>query len=343
MRLFDRFLGRRETRAADATAAIIAALTDRAAGKSSLPGFTAAEEHAAGLWSRALASARPSPLTAATAALTPSVLGAIGRGLIRRGETLHEIVVESGRLYLRQASTWTVTGSFPNWVYEADFPEPTRSETRRLESERVVHCMFAVDPSEPWRGISPFSSARYTRSLAGNLERQLGNEAAGPAGNLIPAPENADVSELQRDINRLTGQVSFAPSFAGGLGSGSATAPAGDYALRRLGLNAPQSTPLLRQQVMAALSMAAGIPASLAGSSDAQGAREGFRQFLHGSVTPVAKMVASEIDTKLDAPEFKFDFSDIRTADIVSMARGVGSLATAGVDVDDALEIVGLA
>ena len=51
-------------------------------------------EIAAGLWSRAFASAHVEPQTAATASVTPAVLAGIGRELVSRGEAVFEIAVD---------------------------------------------------------------------------------------------------------------------------------------------------------------------------------------------------------------------------------------------------------
>ena len=68
------------------TDAIVSALISQAGGSSVPPTVEAlgAVEAAAGLWSRAFASATVEPQTAATMPLTPSVLAAIGRGLAGR-------------------------------------------------------------------------------------------------------------------------------------------------------------------------------------------------------------------------------------------------------------------
>ena len=72
------------------TDAITAALFAAASDGNVPPSVEAlgAVEAAAGLWSRAFASATVEPQTAATMPLTPSVLAAIGRGLAARGEVV---------------------------------------------------------------------------------------------------------------------------------------------------------------------------------------------------------------------------------------------------------------
>ena len=334
-------LGRLEFRDDSYTDAVIAALTDRAQSGDVRTGYLSSEEHAAGLWARAMASARFTPDTIATRALTPDVMASIGRNLIRNGESLHEITVEGGVVTLKQSSNWTVEGG-AHWQYQADFAEPSQTASRLLDADRVIHIRWAVNPQEPWRGVGPFSSGRDTRSLAANLEKQLSREAGGPAGTLIPSPESSDLTDLQKDINKLTGQVTFAPSFAGGHGSGAATAPAKDYGLVRLGLNVPASTPALRRMVNLDLLAAAGIPPALADPSDQVSSRESWRQFIHAAVLPVARMIEREVAVKLEVPDFALDFSELQASDIQGRARALGSMVKAGVDIEEAMRLAGL-
>ena len=83
-----------------ATDAIVSALISQAGGSSVPPSVEAlgAVEAAAGLWSRAFASATVAPATPATLVLTPSVLAAIGRGLAGRGEAVFALDVNGAEV-----------------------------------------------------------------------------------------------------------------------------------------------------------------------------------------------------------------------------------------------------
>ena len=89
-----------------ATDAIVAALVAQAGGSSVPPSVEAlgAVEAAAGLWSRAFASATVEPQTTTTMSLTPSVLAAIGRALAVRGEAVFALDVDGAVILLTQAS-----------------------------------------------------------------------------------------------------------------------------------------------------------------------------------------------------------------------------------------------
>ena len=124
MRLWPFGVEKRES----ATDAIISALVSQASGSSSPPsaGDLAAVEAAAGLWSRAFASATVEPTTATTSALTPGILAAMGRGLAvqwRRGfrhRCTGRVATYPG---CRAGKSGAVLGP-ETWTYQAEFPTP---------------------------------------------------------------------------------------------------------------------------------------------------------------------------------------------------------------------------
>ena len=159
--------GRVEHRAS-ATDVIVDALVSAAAGSGVPPTVEAlgAVEAAAGLWSRAFASATVEPLTPTTRALTPSVLAAIGRGLAVRGEAVFELDVEGGGVELIQAASWKVLGGIrpESWLYVVDLPVPGGMVKRTLPAD--------ASPSRPLRNAAPGAvvrcePARYGRRNAG--------------------------------------------------------------------------------------------------------------------------------------------------------------------------------
>ena len=123
--------GKRERRDADMTALLIQQLTSNVSGENVEAGI-AAVEIATGLWSRAFASARIEPETPATRALTPGLLGLVGRSLVSAGESVLEITVDQGELVLAPIGTWSVAGGpmRSSWVYEATQHGPSGSFSR---------------------------------------------------------------------------------------------------------------------------------------------------------------------------------------------------------------------
>ena len=132
----------------------IVSLLQSAATSVGEPNAIGALEVAAGLWSRAFASA---DLSTPIAAVTPSVLASIGRELVRRGESLWAIDVRRGEITLTPAGSWDIAGggaSPESWGYRLDMHGPSGSETRVYPAASVLHFKYATDPERPWHGIS---------------------------------------------------------------------------------------------------------------------------------------------------------------------------------------------
>ena len=199
-----------------ATDAIVSALISQAGGSSVPPSVEAlgAVEAAAGLWSRAFASATVAPATPATLVLTPSVLAAIGRGLAVRGEAVFALDV-NGAVELTQASSWKVEGGTrpESWRYAVELPLPSGKVSKRtLPTESVLHVRYATRPGAPWAGISPLGMADETRALATWIERRLAEEASTATSYVLPLPEAADVDKLKADIKGGRGRLHLVPT-----------------------------------------------------------------------------------------------------------------------------------
>ena len=274
-----RFLpfGKPETRAIGGlTEAVLANLVATATGTTTAPVATlAAVEACAGLWGRSFASAVVSPVTAATAPLTPAVLERIGRGLLLRGEAVFAIDVEGGVLTLTEAVTWDVSGR-DAWFYRADFANPSGTTSRTLPADRILHPRIGAAPGAPWRGQSPLPSA--TAALAATIEAKLVEEVGGPVGSLIPVPHTEGLAGLQSDIAQLRGKVVLLETVMGGYGDKDG-APRSDWQARRIGAAPPNSLIELRERASAGIMAAAGVPVSLLSRADGTLAREELRRF----------------------------------------------------------------
>ena len=330
------FFGKPETRAADTyTEAIIAQLIDSSGGETIPSGTTAAEEIVVGLFGRAFASATVTPGGPVADALTPRVLAMMGRDLAEYGESVWEIEVDQGRLDLGHASDYTVQG-LREWSYTLEHAYPDGILSRTLPSDRVVHLRYGEHGSQPWKGIGPLRQASTTRRLTANLESRMADEASARAGYLLPVPSVS--TELQADLNKLKGKTVLVESmedFTGGQASKKVMEPV------RLGFTPPESLELLRLGVNRSLLVAAGVPAAMLGG-DANEMREGYRQFLHGTILPVSKLVLGELREKLDAPTLALGFDDLMASDIAGRARAFGSLVTGGMDLERAAGLSGL-
>ena len=330
------FFNRHETRAANTyTEAIVAQLIDSANAETIPSGTTAAEEIVVGLFGRAFASAKVTPDGPVADALTPRVLAMMGRDLAEYGESVWEIEVDQGGLMLAHASDYTVEG-MREWVYTLDHAYPDGILSRTLPADRVVHLRYGEHGSQPWKGIGPLRQASTTRRLTSNLESRLADESSARSGYLLPVPQVSD--SLQADLNKLKGKTVLVESvedFSGGQASKKVMEPV------RLGFTPPQALEVLRLGVNRSLLVAAGVPAAMLGG-DANEMREGYRQFLHGTILPVSKLVLSELREKLDTPTLTMAFDDLMASDIAGRARGFGSLVTGGMNIERAAALSGL-
>ena len=327
-----------------ATDAIVTALISQAGGSSVPPSVEAlgAVEAAAGLWSRAFASATVEPKTPATIALTPSALAAIGRGLAVRGEAVFELEV-NGAVQLTQAASWKVAGGTGSetWRYAVELPLPSGKVSKRtLPAESVLHVRYATRPGAPWAGISPLGMASETQALATWIERRLAEETSTATSYVLPLPEAADVDALKADIKAGRGRLHIVDTTSTGWGDGTAAAPQRDWKSNRLGADPPDSLGKLRSEVKNDIFGVYGIPSSIHGTGGS--ARESYRQFLSSTIQPLAKLVVEELAVKLDTPTLVLDFTELRAADIAGRARAYGVLINAGMPPSEAAEATGL-
>ena len=306
---------------------------------------TGALEACAGLWSRAMASAVVTPSSAVTAACTPSVLGLVGRDLIRRGESLHEIRVTGGRVRLIPSGQWDVHGSEEpdEWVYQSTTYGASTSKTVWLPASAVVHVRWGYAPERPDVGVGPMEFAKLTGDLTGNLERRLGEEAGGPTGHVLPVPTDGQddtVASLRKDLKAAKGGTVLAETTAAGWSEGVSAAPRQDWTPKRFGASPPETLPVLRTDAGRAVAAACGVPPMLFEASGAAPLRESWRQFLHASVQPVARLVAAELSAKLEQ-DIGLDLTGLHASDIMGKARAFQSLTGGGMDADRAAELVG--
>ena len=328
-----------------ATDLAVDTLIARASGTASDIAATAAVETAAGLWGRAFASAKVEPETRQTAAITPAVLEMIGRQLIRRGEVVFQISVSDGAVRLIPAASFSVMGGPEGWTYEIHVSGPTQSFTRVLDQSSVLHVRYAVDPKEPWRGRSPISMASVSSDLLAYLEKRLSEEASGVHGAVIPTPVETGGTvggSLESKIAGLKGQLALVASTAQDWqGKGSGIGSANDWQPRRLGMDPPQSEIVLREDAAMSILSACGVPVELVSKGEGTASREGWRRFLHGSVDPVARLVAQELSAKLETA-VSLDLSSLHASDVQGRARAFSSLVSAGMPIAEAASVTGL-
>ena len=332
------------------TDAVVAALTAQASGASvGNANAIAAVEAAVALYSRAFAAATVTPAPAA-ALLTPPFRALLARNLVRRGEDVHQIMVERGMVRLQPIGSWDVRGG-PNerdWWYRCDRFGPSGNLTELVPAAAVLHVRYAVDSARPWYGLGPLQWARSTGTLAANLETRLGEEAGGPVGHVLSVPQDGGDGEdddplkmFKADLAGAKGRTILTETTAAGWGEGKMAAPQSDYKPQRFGASPPDTLPSLRSQAAESVLSACGVPVSLVTDADGTSQREAWRRFVMGSVEPLLAIVGQEVAAKLET-RVSFDLSALWAHDLAGRASSFKAMVTAGMALDRAAALSGL-
>ena len=328
-------------------------------GPAAIATATAAIETAAGVWGRALALATVSPQTPRTRAITPSLLELTGRALARRGQVVFDLEVDAGgdlaMLPCAASSVLIGTADPRTWIYTLQLYGPSSTRTVYRGRGGVVHLQAGTQPDRPWAGRAPWHTAHLSGELLAGIERQLAGEAGSASGYLVPMPDTGDrgqdaasdgeddpLTSLRRDMAAARGRTLLAPSMAGGFGGGPGVSPttSQEYMPRRFGADPPESLIELRRDVARSVLSCYGIlPALYYERAAGTALREAGRQTHANSAVAIATLIGSQLSEALDEP---ITLTLPRPTDTATLARAVGSLVTAGVDVNEAREIVGL-
>ena len=128
---------------------------------------------------------------------------------------------------------------------------------------------------------------------------------------------------------------------SGWAADGSQQRPKGDWESRRLG--AAPGAALIEQASLASREVysACGIPLGVVIDTEGTGQRESFRRLLHGTVVPLAEIVAEELTRKFEV-DIGLSFDGLFAADLAGRARAFQSLVNGGMDVAKAASLAGL-
>lgn len=312
---------------------------------------TAVVEAAAGLVQRCMSMAVPSE---AADVLTPACLGLMARCLLRFGESLHEIVVRDGMVYLVPIGSWDVRGTSEiptTWFYRCDSWGPDRGRHRMRPADAVLHVRYSVDPVRPWQGISPLQAAYDSGRLVGSLEQAIADESGTARGYVIPTSpavagqgeESSETEKLRAGLATMRGRTTVAESTGGNpFPQGQSGPSPGDWQARRIGVNVPAPVVDLRRQVEVSVAAALGVPAGLLfGGADASALREQFRQLLHSTIAPMARCIEHEASEKLER-DITLSLDGLNAADIQGRARAFDSLVKGGMDQNMAASLAGM-
>lgn len=303
---------------------------------------TGAVQASASLLGRCMSLAEITPSTVAEA-LTAGIMYDVGCALMSEGECVYLIDVVDGRVVLTRAASWDVRNGAIGWRYKLQVAGPTQTQTHDVPESAVFHPKINIDPSQPHKGRSPAEIGGHTSQMAANLERSLSDETGASSGAVLPHPSNLTgdrLEALKADLAKLGGKTALVESMQKGLGEGRAGAP-DDWKPRRLGAHPPESLIALRSDANKAVLALCGVPPSIfSDGANANASREGLRQYLHSTITPIAALVAVEAKEKLH-PETSFSFEALMASDLQGKARGCKALADAGFTLEQAAKMSG--
>ena len=326
-------------------------IESQAAGTTQQASATAAMEAAAGLLSRAFASATVDADDDIAEALAPRCLALIGRDLVRVGESLHVIRMMGGRLRLVPCSTWYYQGGADpdSWLATCTAYGPSGSSTWRVPWSSVIFVQWGSPTARPYHGLGPAAWAAETARLNANAERSLANEAGGPVAALVPVPEGQDsgsdddddpLAALRKDIGDAKGRALLVETTASGYGEGRANAPARDWDPRYLHPSPTDSMVKLADSAFGRVLAACGASPALFDDSDGTSKREALRQYHLGTVQPLARILERELSDKFGEPvRLRFDLYNV---DLAGRAQAFQKLVAGGVAVNEALMTAGL-
>ena len=340
----------RET-ATDYTSLVSQLIEAQASGTTQKASATAAMEAAAGLLSRAFASATVEAPDDIAEALSPRCLAQIGRDLVRIGESLHVIRMAGPRLLLVPCSTWYWEGDADpaTWRCTATAYGPSGSSTWRLPAASVIFAAWGAPVARPYHGLGPGSWASETTRLAGAAERSLADEAGGPVAGLLTVPEGHEagseddddaLASLRSDIAKAKGRALLIETTASGFGEGRASAPARDWDPKYLHPSPTESMVKLSEAAFGRVLAAAGCSPALFDDSDGTAKREAMRQWHLGTVQPLARVLERELSDKFGVPvRLRFDLYNV---DLAGRAQAFQKLVAGGVAINEALVTAGL-
>ena len=286
--------------------------------------------------------------------LNAKILYQIGFDFNMEGESVYFIDEQPKETKLHRCASWDVytTGGNmianadeSNWFYRLNISTPKGTKTIvKAPSEKVLHFRINVDKNQPHRGRPFFVVARESADAYAAIENQIKEEYGSAFGHVLPAPLTQLGKENQKkmtnDLKNAKGSTLLVQTQAGGWSSGERMAT--DWQSKRFGADPPQATATLREQLINSMLACAGVPPGLYGQAKVggSGSQELFRQYLHGTLEPIAELITWECQSKLN-PDFKMGFGRLMASDVQARARALGAMVQAGVDMQLALSLTG--
>ena len=184
----------------------------------------------------------------------------------------------------------------------------------------MLHFRYAPDAAKPWRGNSPLEVAALAGRLSSETVNALADESSGPVGSLLGIPKDGDddtVTALKSDIKNARGRVALLESGDwDNTGGGNV-----DLETKRFGANPPAALVELLEVSSREVWSACGFNSALFMGSQAAAVRESWRLALFGVLSPLGRLVETELRAKLG--DVTLDWSELRASDLSGRARGV--------------------
>ena len=297
---------------------------------------TAAVETAAGIIGRAFASATINT----NAGITRRNLFDIGRSLVRNGEYVG-LNFTSG---LTEAQIQQIYGMYDRneFVYDIRVNTPTEQQQGEYRGDEVVHIVYTHTDLTPYRGTAAHKIANLTSMMLFNLQSALKYELNTPQGFILPIPTrdggSSTLDNLRNTIAQMKGRVATVES-AQSLANTQGFQSQREWNTVRLGANPPETLISLLKNLREEI-INLWIPIALINSNGGS-SREAWRQFLFGTIAPMANIVTEEIQNKID-PMFTLQFDELRASDITGRARAFNSLVSGGMDLTQAASLSGI-
>lgn len=295
-------------------------------------------ESACGWWARGFMASTIEP----GVGIGPAMLAEIGRGLCRRGESVWYLDLSGMRPVYRVVSGYELRMQGGHEFYQVTYSVPDRLETKHFVSPgSVLHFRYAIDPVAPWRGVGPLQLAGRTVDLLARGEEHFRKEFSSAVGNLLPQPSppgSEDVKALRESLKNLDGRTAIVQTQRGSWGQQGGASDA-DWRVTRLGAVLDAAAVNLRAEVQDSIFSACGLPPGLLASGSESSVRDSWRLFLAATIGPVTKVVEEEIGEKI--LPVKMSLTELRAADVATMARATHSLQQAGFERDTAAKMAG--
>ena len=270
-------------------------------------------------------------------------LGEIATSMVDTGQAAHELIVgRSGQLQMLPVGITNVQGGAEeeSWIYTLARAGPMATMTAIREQAGVLNFRLRPSQKTPWRGTPSLAAGNTTAALLRKLEVQLTSEASFKPARVLGAGFSKEQREQVTDGIEAAGIVVFplgkVASDTRPIHTGSVS---GEYSTAGVELHGK-----LTELVCAVL----GVPSDLiVGSGSSVSARESYRRLSSATIGPLLQTIVSEWSRKVGPMEFNLDA--LRAADDVSKSRALGSranavskLVSAGVDLSEALSMVGI-